>query len=73
MDAAAWNALFPVSTQVTAYPGTRQDPGVETWTRSTAWTLSGTPVVLVHGHAGGIALSHVDPVVEEGLCPRSNA
>jgi hypothetical protein len=63
LTAAEWNALHPIGTAVTAYPGVRGENPLTTRTRSTSWTLSGhTPVVLVDGHAGGIALTHVDPV-----------
>ncbi len=62
MTSEHWNSRYPAGTRVTAYPITRDDAGIETTTRSEAWTLGGhTPVVLVDGYAGGIALSHVDP------------
>jgi len=62
----------PVGTPVVAYPGFRPDNRVPTFatgawtltttTRSLPWLLGGhTWVVLVDGHAGGIALTHVDP------------
>lgn len=60
-----WNERYPIGTPVRAYPGERGGRHLDTRTRSTAWTLpslpTGTPVVLVDGHAGGIALTHVDP------------
>ncbi|MFD7622075.1 hypothetical protein [Streptomyces sp. NPDC059802] len=63
LTAAEWNALYPVGTPVTAYPGVRGENPLTTVTRSKAWTLSGhTPVVLVAGRSGGIALTHVDPI-----------
>lgn len=41
--------------------------GLDTVTRSRAWTLGhGSPVVAVDGYAGGICLTHVYP---GGLCP----
>ena len=62
MNADEWNAKFPVGTQVVAYPGSRDDAPLYTWTRSRAWPLGhGAPVVMVEGHSGGIALTHVDP------------
>lgn len=62
LTAAQWNARYPIGTPVTAYPGVRGENPLTTVTRSKAWTLSGhTPVVLVDGHSGGIALTHVDP------------
>lgn len=59
-----WNAEHPVGTPVWFWPGGRQGPGRESVTRSGAWNLgtpTGTPVVMVDGYAGGIALSHVEP------------
>jgi len=62
MTADDWNAKHPVGTQVVAYPGSRDDAPLYTWTRSRAWPLGhGAPVVMVEGHAGGIVLTHVDP------------
>jgi hypothetical protein len=68
VNAAAdeWNRLHPVGTPVVAYPGVRPEEfptiakRLETTTRSVAWMLGGEPVVMVHGYAGGIALSHID-------------
>lgn len=60
-----WNAAYPIGTPVNAYPGSRDGRCLTTMTRSTAWTLPTDPpvaVVLVEGHSGGIALTHVDPV-----------
>ncbi|WP_049569100.1 hypothetical protein [Streptomyces sp. SBT349] len=74
MNADAWNAAHPVGTQVVAYPATRADEPLYTWTRSMAWALGhGEPVVLVEGRSGGIALSHVDPVDGWVLTPKSYA
>lgn len=37
---------------------------LDTFTRSVAWKLGhGAPVVLVEGYTGGIALTHVDPLM----------
>ncbi|MGI5531538.1 hypothetical protein ACQEVX_30420 [Streptomyces syringium] len=75
MDAEQWNAHYPVGTPVVAFPGIRpqgEQAGwicerIETRTRSRAWPLGGhTPVVMVEGHAGGIALTHIDPVETPG-------
>ena len=42
------------------WPGLREGDGRESVTRSEAWLMGGhTPVVMVEGYAGGIALSHV--------------
>jgi hypothetical protein len=66
LTAAEWNRLYPVGTAVTAYPGVRGEDPLTTRTRSNAWTLGGhTPVVSVDGYAGGISLTHVDPVATE--------
>ncbi|MFD7066111.1 hypothetical protein ACFV97_02625 [Streptomyces sp. NPDC059913] len=63
MTADEWNARYPVGTPVLAYPGTRDDEPLDTVTRSRAWTLGhGAAVVSVEGEAGGIHLTHVDPV-----------
>ncbi|MGW2223890.1 hypothetical protein [Streptomyces formicae] len=60
-QAAAFNAGHPVGTPVTAYPGARNEQGLDTTTRSEAWVLGGhTAVVMVDGYAGGIALTHID-------------
>ena len=65
LTAAQWNALHPVGTAVTAYPGVRGEDPLTTRTRSKAWTVGGhTPVVSVDGYAGGICLTHID-VIEE--------
>jgi len=61
-----WNATHVVGIAVRYWSGLREGPGVESRTRSTAWDVCGTPVVLVEGRAGGIALSHVEPVVGGG-------
>lgn len=69
-QASAWNSAHPVGTRVVAYPGVRPEGGpaelctrLETVTRSEAWCLGhGDPVVMVEGHSGGIALTHVDVV-----------
>jgi hypothetical protein len=39
---------------------------LDTVTRSAAWTLGhGDPVLMVEGYAGGIALTHVDPILAD--------
>ncbi|MFF4057686.1 hypothetical protein ACFYZ0_18255 [Streptomyces sp. NPDC001708] len=72
LNAAEWNARYPMGTPVVAYPhfrpgqqpaGWPEGPRLETTTRSGAWTLGhGDPVVLVEGETGGISLANVDPV-----------
>ncbi|WP_327160485.1 hypothetical protein [Streptomyces zaomyceticus] len=68
-QADAFNAAHPVGTRVIAYPSVRPEFDTElaaktrvvTTTRTPAWILGhGTPVVSVHGYAGGITLEHVD-------------
>ena len=55
-----FNATHPVGTPVLYWPGMCEGDGQKSITRSAAWLLGGhTPVVLVEGYAGGIALSHV--------------
>ncbi|MER6098411.1 hypothetical protein ABT154_21635 [Streptomyces sp. NPDC001728] len=67
--ADAWNAAHAVGTRVIAYPACRPEydaadaarTRLVTTTRTPAWILGhGTPVVSVHGYAGGITLDHVD-------------
>lgn len=68
-QADAWNAAHPVGTRVITYPSCRPEYNAAdaartrlvTTTRTPAWILGhGTPVVSVHGYAGGISLEHVD-------------
>lgn len=55
----AWNEKCPVGTPVTVR---RDDKStLETVTRSEAWDLCGTPVVMVKGISGGYALERVTP------------
>lgn len=65
-DAAAdWNARYRMGDPVRYWPGVREGEGTESRLRSAAWVLgSGEPVVKVDGYAGGIALTHVEPLVE---------
>lgn len=51
---------MPIGTPVTYWPGFREGPGIKSITRSNVWHMSGTPVVLVQGRAGGIALTHIE-------------
>lgn len=53
-------AELPVGTPITYWPGFREGDGVTSFTRSNVWALGGTPVVLVRGRAGGIALTHIE-------------
>lgn len=64
--ALEFNARWPVGTPVLAWPWVWQGQGTPTRTRSRAWCLGdGTPVVAVDGKAGGIALTHVEPIKEQ--------
>ncbi|MBT8454170.1 MAG: hypothetical protein KJO40_19560 [Deltaproteobacteria bacterium] len=61
LSAAIWNATVDVGTPIRYWPGRREGPGKLSRTRSPAWELGdGSPVVSVEGHAGGIALTHVE-------------
>ncbi|WP_047471571.1 hypothetical protein [Streptomyces sp. M10] len=82
MNAEQWNALHPVGTPVFAFPGFRPEDEqagwscerIESQTRSRAWTLGGhTPVVMVEGRVGGIALTHVDPACASGATTLTEA
>jgi hypothetical protein len=62
-QAEKWNAVHPIGTPVLFWPGSRDDHGRQSVTRTPAWVLaSGAPVVMVEGYTGGIALTHVDPI-----------
>lgn len=55
-----FNELYPLGTPVAYWPGEREGDGRQSVTRSFAWLLGGhTPVVMVEGYPGGIALTHV--------------
>jgi hypothetical protein len=55
-----FNEVCPVGTPVLYWPGVFAGDGRKSKTCSPAWLLGGhTPVVMVEGYAGGIALSHV--------------
>lgn len=51
---------LPIGTPVTYWPGLREGDGIKSVTRSNVWELGGTPVVMVRGAAGGIALTHIE-------------
>lgn len=60
--AREWNAVHPVGTPVTyepVLPPVADVVPVHTRTRSEAWDLCGTPVVMVEGRTGGVALAHL--------------
>ncbi|WP_232676708.1 DUF1643 domain-containing protein [Nocardioides sp. R-C-SC26] len=62
--AAEFNAKHPVGTRVRYWPGAREGEGIVSTTRTTAWVVGGQPVVSVLGYAGGIALTHIQPITE---------
>jgi hypothetical protein len=70
VNAAEFNARYPVGTPVVAYPGCRpeddaNDERLVTRTRSKAEVLGGhTDVVWVDGHDACIALTHIDVVTD---------
>lgn len=70
MNAAEFNARYPVGTPVLAYPGVRPEDGADddaliTRTRTEAQqSTAGDAVVWVEGHGAYIVLTHVDPVTE---------
>ena len=66
VTAAEWNAKYPDPIPVRYWPMEREGPGIVSRTRSIAWELgSGHPVVKVEGKAGGIHLTHVEPIAED--------
>jgi len=55
-----FNEVWPVGSPVYYWPGVREGEPRRGTTRSASWLLVGhSPVVLVEGYAGAIALSHV--------------
>lgn len=60
-----WNELHPPGTPVRYWPGLRSGPGREGVTTSRAWLISGHASVKVDTYTGGIALSHVEAVLEQ--------
>lgn len=58
-----FNKAYPVGALVRYWPGARTGPGRIAATRTPAWLMSGRDtVVSVLGYAGGISLTHVEPV-----------
>jgi hypothetical protein len=65
MLARSWNTLYPVGTLVRYWRMAKEgEPTGEGKTRSIAWECCGTPIVLIEGNSGGIALTHVEIVQE---------
>jgi hypothetical protein len=55
-----FNAACPIGTPVLYWPGALEGEGRKSVTRSVAWMLGNhTPVVMVEGYAGGIAITHI--------------
>lgn len=60
----SFNSTFPIGTPVRYWVWAREGEGATGKTRSKAWLCSGTPVVLVEGNTGGIALTHIEVLPE---------
>ena len=59
--AEEWNELYPVGTPVRYHPIIDKAEGIDTRTRSAAWTLGhGEAVVAVEGKSGGVCLCALD-------------
>lgn len=59
--AADWTREHPPGTPVLAWPGIREGEPLRTRTRISAWVIGVDDVVVqVHGHPGGIAITHID-------------
>jgi hypothetical protein len=56
---AEWNRDHPIGTRVLFQPVKGIDKFEETRTRSEAWEICGTPVVMIDGRSGGCALDHM--------------
>ena len=57
-----WNTSHPIGTRVRYWTMEREGEGKLSKTRSEAWVICGHASVKVNGTAGGVALSHVEPV-----------
>ena len=73
ISADRWNELHPIGTAVEYWPGTRDGIPRIGQTRSSAWEVSGSAVVLVADDCGrpvpgGVALTHVEPRPELSPC-----
>ena len=58
-----WNEAHPIGTRVRYWTMAREGEGKLSRTRSEAWEICGHASVKVKGKAGGIALSHIEPVM----------
>jgi len=61
VEAATFNATYPLWTPVTFWPGLREGPGRDSITTTPAWVMGGhTVMVTVRDYSGGIILSHIE-------------
>jgi hypothetical protein len=59
---AIWNACVPVGTHVTYYPVADEPMKfVQTCTRSEAWVMGSTMVIMIDGVSGCVACDHLRP------------
>jgi hypothetical protein len=61
---SAFNAQHRVGVPVRYWPGVRAGDGPKSTTRTQASILNGEPVVWVTGHAGCIALTHIEVLAQ---------
>lgn len=59
LSAEEWNARHPVGTRVRFQSVKGIEEFEDTVTRSEAWELCGTPVVMIEGRSGGCAIDHM--------------
>ncbi|MBL8061000.1 MAG: hypothetical protein JNK63_09835 [Chthonomonas sp.] len=67
LQIATWNKCYPVGTPVRFWPMALDGESKVSKTRSEATIInerSTVPVVWIEGHAGCVALSHVEPIKE---------
>jgi hypothetical protein len=62
MTSEEWNEKYPVGTKVIYHAtiGANSEYDMVSATRSKAWTLCGTPVVMIERKAGGVAIEALD-------------
>lgn len=72
-EVARFNVAAQVGAPVLFWPGAKEGEGREGVTRSRAWLLGDhTPVVMVEGYPGAIALTHVAPIPPQPHDPRTH-
>jgi hypothetical protein len=71
MTSKEFNDTYPEGTDVVYTPALGAKDGfLSTKTRSLSWELAdGTPVVLIEGKAGGVALTHLSPTIKRDTNP----